>query len=175
MPNGGPAGRVPLPRDRAPWLHVFSQHRAYRGLFARPGCGDEVSWDDGASLDFLTNTPNTVAVCGHAHISATNATSFVVGSRVTRDRGHAGRVPLPDGFAAIAIPSLYYQIETWLPKPKGDHGSHQALFMIAAPDGITIERLDVRTGGKIAPDIEWGVHKQGTRKDNPPKQTLRPL
>ena len=149
----------PVPRGRAPWLHVFSQHRAYRGLFARPGCGDEISWDDGASLAFLTNTPNTIAVCGHAHISATNATSFVV----------------PDGFAAIAIPSLYYQIETWLPKPKGDHGSRQALFMIAAPDGITIERLDVRTGGKIAPDIEWGVHKQGTRKDNPPKQTLRPL
>ena len=159
LPNGGHAGRVPLPRDRAPWLHVFSQHRAYRGLFARPGCGDEISWDDGASLAFLTNTPNTIAVCGHAHISATNATSFVA----------------LDGFAAIAIPSLYYQIETWLPKPKGDHGSHQALFMIAAPDGITIERLDVRTGGKIAPDIEWGVHKQGTRKDNPPKQTLRSL
>ena len=89
--------------------------------------------------------------------------------------GHAGRMPLPDDFAAIAIPSLFYQIETWLPKPKGDHGSHQALFMIAAPDGITVERLDVRTGGKIAPDIEWGVHKQGPRKDNPPTQTLRPL
>ena len=168
MPNGGHAGRVPLPRDRAPWLHVFSQHRTYRGLFARPGCGDEVSWDDGASLAFLTNTPNTIAVCGHAHISATNATSFVAG-------GGRGATALPDGFAAIAIPSLFYQIETWLPKPKGDHGSHQALFMTATPDGIAVERLDVRTGGKIAPDIEWGVHKQGTRKDNPPKQTLRPL
>ena len=66
-------------------------------------------------------------------------------------------------------------VNTWLPKPKGDHGSHQALFMTATPDGIAVERLDVRTGGKIAPDIEWGVHKQGTRKDNPPKQTLRPL
>ena len=39
--------------------------------------------------------------------------------------------------------------------------------MIAAPDGITIERLDVRTGAKIAPDIEWGIHGS--------KQTLRPL
>ncbi len=169
LSDGGHAGRMPLPResvgsrvprDRAPWLHVFSQHRAYRGLFARPGCGDEVSWDDGASLDFLTNTPNTVAVCGHAHISAVNATSFVAG-------GGRGATALPDGFAAIAIPSLFYQIETWLPKPRGDHGSHQALFMIATPDGIAVERLDVRTGGKIAPDIEWGIHSS--------KQALRPL
>ena len=154
LPNGGRAGRVPLPRGRAPWLHVFSQHRAYRGLFARPGCGDEISWDDGASLACVTNMPNTIAVCGHAHISATNDTSFVVGSRVPRDRGHAGRVPLPDGFAAIAIPSIYYQIKTWLPKPKGDHNSHQALFLIAGPEGIVVERLDVRTGKKIGPDIQ---------------------
>ena len=154
LPNGRHAGRVPLPRDRAPWLHVFSQHRTYRGLFARPGCGDEISWDDGASLAYVTNMPNTIAVCGHAHISATNDTSFVVGSRVTRDRGHAGRVPLPDGFAAIAIPSLFYQIKTWLPKPKGDHNSHQALFLIAGPEGIVVERLDVRTGKKIGPDIQ---------------------
>ena len=154
-----------VPGGREPWLHVFSQHRAYRGLFARPGCGDEISWDDGASFAFLTNTPNTIAVCGHAHISATNATSFVVGSRVPRDRGHAGRMPLPDGFAAIAIPSLFYQIETWLPKPKGDHGSHQALFMIATPDGITIERLDVRTGGKIAPNIELAAKNAKAAKN----------
>ena len=149
-----------VPRDRAPWLHVFSQHRMYRGLFARPGRGDEVSWDDGASLAFLTNTPNAIAVCGHAHISATNATSFVAG-------GGRGATALPDGFAAIAIPSLFYQIETWLPKPKGSHDSHQALFMTAAPDGVTVERLDVRTGEKIAPDIEWGVHNS--------RQTLRTL
>ena len=149
-----------IPPQGSAWLHVFSQHRAYRGLFARPGCGDEVSWDDGASLDFLTNTPNTVAVCGHAHISAVNATSFVAG-------GGRGATALPDGFAAIAIPSLFYQIETWLPQPKGDHGSHQALFMIATPDGIAVERLDVRTGAKVAPDIEWGIHSS--------KQALRPL
>ena len=147
----------PVPGGRAPWLHVFSQHRAYRGLFARPGRGDEISWDDGASLAFLTNAPNTVAVCGHAHISAANATSFVA----------------QDGFAAIAIPSLFYQIETWLPKPKGDHGSHQALFMTATPDGIAVERIDVRTGGKIAPDIEWDVHRQGTRKGDPHGRPLR--
>ncbi len=149
-----------IPPQGSAWLHVFSQHRAYRGLFARPGCGDEVSWDDGASLDFLTNTPNTVAVCGHAHISAVNATSFVAG-------GGRGATALPDGFAAIAIPSLFYQIETWLPKPKGDHGSHQALFMTATPDGIAVERLDVRTGAKVAPDIEWGIHRS--------KQALRSL
>ena len=149
-----------IPPQGSAWLHVFSQHRAYRGLFARPGCGDEVSWDDGASLDFLTNTPNTVAVCGHAHISAVNATSFVAG-------GGRGATALPDGFAAIAIPSLFYQIETWLPKPKGDHGSHQALFMTATPDGVVVERLDVRTGAKVAPDIEWGIHSS--------KQALRPL
>ena len=136
-----------IPPQGSAWLHVFSQHRAYRGLFARPGCGDEISWDDGVSLAFLTNTPNTVAVCGHAHISATNATSFVAG-------GGRGATVLSDGFAAIAIPSLYYQIETWLPKPKGDHGSHQALFMIATPDGVVVERLDVRTGEKIGADID---------------------
>ncbi len=140
LPDLVRAGRMSPPA----WMHVFSQHRAYRGLFARPGRGDEVSWDDGASLSVVTNVPNMVAVCGHAHISAANDTSFVHG-----------------GLAAIAIPSLYYQIETWLPKPKGDHDSHQALFMIATPDGIAIERLDVRTGAKIGPDIEWGVRKQG--------------
>ena len=142
-----PSPVSPVPRGRAPWLHVFSQHRAYRGLFARPGRGDEISWDDGASLAFLTNTPNTIAVCGHAHISAVNATSFVAG-------GGRGATALPDGFTAIAIPSLYYQIETWLPMPKGDHGSHQALFMTATPDGIAVERLDVRTGAKIGADIK---------------------
>ena len=153
LPDGGAfggRGATALPGElagsdhraaRKPWLHVFSQHRAYRGLFARPGCGDEISWDDGVSLAFLTNTPNTIAVCGHAHISATNDTSFVAGN-----------------FSAIAIPSLFYQIETWLPRPKGDHDSHQALFMVAAPDGIIVERLDVCTGGKIAPD----VHLVGT-------------
>ena len=145
---------------RGAWLHVFSQHRAYRGLFARPGRGDEVSWDDGASLASLTNTPNTIAVCGHAHISATNATSFVAG-------GGRGATALPDGFSAIAIPSLFYQIETWLPKPKGDPSSHQALFLTAGPEGVAVERLDVRTGAKIAADIEWGIHSS--------KLTLRPL
>ena len=176
----GHAGRVPLPagacggrgatalpvgsrvpRDRSDaWLHVFSQHRAYRGLFARPGCGDEVSWDDGASLAVVTNVPNMIAVCGHAHISATNDTSFVamVGTAPRAVRGHAGRVPLPNNFAAITIPSLFYQIETWLPKPRGNHDSHQALFLTAAPDGIIVERLDVRTGKKLGPDIQLAGH-----------------
>ena len=81
--------------------------------------------------------------------------------------GGRGATALPDGFSAIAIPSLFYQIETWLPKPRGDHGSHQALFMVATPDGVVVERLDVRTGSKIAADIEWGVHSS--------KLTLRPL
>ena len=139
-----------IPPQGSAWLRVFSQHRMYRGLFARPGRGDEVSWDDGASLAFLTNTPNTLAVCGHAHISATNATSCVAG-------GGRGATALPEGFAAMAIPSLYYQIETWLPKPKGDHGSHQALFMIATPDGVVVERLDVRTGAKIGADVKLDV------------------
>ena len=147
-----------VPCDGEAWLHVFSQHRAYRGLFARPGCGDEISWDDGASLAFVTNTPNMVAVCGHAHISATNDTSFVAD-------GGRGATDLPDGFAAIAIPSLCYQIETWLPKPKGDHDSHQALFLTAAPDGIVVERLDVRTGAKIAPDIPAFPKNQKLLKD----------
>ena len=147
LPDGmaGPRQARPLPTgplgervlSGEAWLHVFSQHRAYRGFFARTGGGDEVSWDDGASLAAVTNVPNMIAVCGHAHISATNDTSFVQTS-----------------FAAIAIPSLFYQIETWLPKPKGDHGSHQALFMVAGSKGIVVERLDVRTGRKIAPDVQ---------------------
>jgi len=127
-----------VPGGRKPWLHVFSQHRAYRGLFARPGCGDEVSWDDGATLAALTNVPNMIAVCGHGHISAANDTSF-----------HCR-----EGFRALAIPSLFYQIETWLPKPKGDPSSHQALFLTAGPDGVFVERLDVRTGAKIGADIQ---------------------
>ena len=128
----------PLPPfERAP-LHVFSQHRAYHGLFARPGRGDEVSWDDGATLAALTNVPNMIAVCGHAHLSAAHDTSF-----------HCR-----EGFRAIAIPSLFYQIETWLPKPKGDPSSHQALFLTAGPEGVVVERLDVRTGAKIGADIQ---------------------
>ena len=89
-------------------------------------------------------------MCGHAHISATNATSFVAG-------GGRGATALPEGFAAMAIPSLFYQIETWLPKPKGDHGSHQALFMIATPDGVVVERFDVRTDAKIGADVTLDV------------------
>jgi hypothetical protein len=115
----------------------------YRGLFARPGCGDEVSWDDGASLAFVTNVPNMIAVCGHGHISAANDTSFAAGAR--------------GDFAAIEIPSLYYQIDTWLPKPKGDHDSHQALFLVASPDGVVVERLDVCTGAKVGADIKLDV------------------
>ena len=140
--RGLPDGR-PIEIDPSAWLHVFSQHRMYRGFFARPGCGDEVSWDDGASLAFVTNVPNMVAVCGHGHISAANDTSF---RSVTGERGN---------LAAIEIPSLYYQIETWLPKPKGDHASHQALLLVADAGGIVVERIDIRTGAKLGPD--WRV------------------
>ena len=132
-----------IPPPSLAWLHVFSQHRMYRGFLARPGRGDEVSWDDGASLAFVTNVPNMVAVCGHGHISAANDTSF---RSVTGVRGN---------FAAIEIPSLYYQIETWLPKPKGDHASHQALLLVADAGGIVVERIDIRTGAKLGPD--WRV------------------
>ena len=160
LPDGGALGDRALPcgpvgadhrAARKPWLHVFSQHRMYRGFFARPGRGDEVSWDDGASLACVTNVPGMIAVCGHGHVSAANGTSFA---------------PLQGGVAAIAIPSLYYQIATWLPKPKGHGGSHQALFMIAEPGKITVERLDARTGGKIAPDVRMaemaGHGKEGS-------------
>ncbi len=123
-----------------PRFHIFSQHRLYRGYLARSGKGDEIGWDDGASLSFLTNNPSVIAVCGHGHISAENDTSFYRGGH---DTGH---------FSAIEIPSLFYQLETWLPKPKGDHDSHQALFLTSRPDAITIERLDVRTGQHLAPD-----------------------
>ena len=112
----------------------------YRGLFVRPGRGDEVSWDDGASLAFVTNVPNMVAVCGHGHISAANDTSFHSAA------GACGN------FAAIGIPSLYYQIETWIPRPRGDHDSHQALFLTADKDGIAVERMDIGTGARLGPD-----------------------
>ena len=84
-----------------------------------------------------------VAVCGHGHISAANDKSF---RPVTGERGN---------LAAIEIPSLYYQIETWLPKPKGDHASHQALLLVADAGGIVVERIDIRTGAKLGPD--WRV------------------
>ena len=128
--------RIPPPGKAR--MHIFSQHRVYRGFFARSGCGDEMSWDDGTSLAFVTNVPNLVAVCGHAHISAGNDTSF-----------HRGE----NGFAAMAVPSLFYQIETWLPKVKTDHGSHQALFLTAAGDRIVVERLDVRNDRKVGGDF----------------------
>ena len=142
----GITGRATLPdggrgATALPWLHVFSPHRAYHGLFARPGRGDEISWDDGASLAIVTNVPNMIALCGHAHISAANDTSF-------------HRAGGASDFTAIAIPSLFYQIETWLPKPKGDHASHQALFLTARPGGFAVERLDARTGAKIGKDWE---------------------
>lgn len=126
------------PPGNSRW-HVFSQHRAYRGFFARPGRGDEVSWDDGAALEWLANCTNAIAVSGHAHISAVHDTSFA----------NAG------AFAAISAPSLYYQIETWKPMPKGDHDSHQALFLTLRNGVAAIERLDVRTGEKLGPD--WRV------------------
>ena len=161
LPEGHPglsreSGNSGNSESSGAWLHVFSQHRAYRGFFARPGCGDEVSWDDGVSLAFVTNVPNMIAVCGHAHISATNETSFV------STAGAAHRAGRP--FAAIAIPSLYYQIETWLPKPKGDPDSHQALFLVASPEQIVVERFDVRTGGKISPDVEFAAKNARSAK-----------
>ncbi len=123
-------------------LHIFSQHRVYRGYLARSGKGDEIGWDDGRSLAVLTNMTNIIAVCGHAHVSAVNETSLYRGGERT---GH---------FTAMQIPSLFYQLETWLPKPKGDHDSHQTLFLIARPGSVSIQRLDVRTGRKLAPDWE---------------------
>ena len=39
--------------------------------------------------------------------------------------------------------------------------------MIATPDCVAVERLDVRTGAKVAQDIKWGIHSS--------KQALRPL
>ncbi len=129
------------PPSPAP-LHIFSQHCVYRGLLARPGRGDEIGWDDGATLPYLANRPDTIAVCGHAHISAASDTSFLPGAQ-------------SGDFTAVQLPSLFYQLETWLPKPKGDHSSRQALFLTFWAGTVTIERLDVATGRKIGPD--WTV------------------
>ncbi|MCR5414688.1 MAG: DUF4838 domain-containing protein [Kiritimatiellae bacterium] len=131
-----------LPQPSPARLHVFSQHRVYRGLLARPGRGDEIGWDDGATIPYLSNRPDTVAVCGHAHISAANDTSFRPGAQ------HGD-------FTAVQIPSLFYQIETWLPKPKGDHASRQVLFLTFRAGRVSIERLDAATGEKVGPD--WTV------------------
>ena len=113
----------------------FCQHRIFNGTVGRKECDDMRGWDDGISTKLLSRYPNCVAFCGHGHIPATNETSIWRGA-----------------FTAVEIPSLFYAIETWVPKVKCDHDAHQALFMTVYGDRIVIERLDVTTDKKLADD-----------------------
>ena len=91
--------------------------------------------DSGRTTAILAKHPNAVAFCGHKHRSATEERLFWQGA-----------------FTAVEIPSLFYAIETWVPKVKCDHDAHQALFMTVYGDRIVIERLDVTADKKLADD-----------------------
>lgn len=124
--------RAKLPADRP---FFFSQHRIFSGTVGRTNCNDQIGWDDGTSTRLLSRFPNCVAFCGHGHIPATSDASLWRGA-----------------FTAVAVPSLFYSIETWVPKVKVDNDKHQALFMKVYGDRIAIERLDVTTGTRLADD-----------------------
>ena len=127
--------KLGLPGDR-PFFYM--QHRVFNGTIEREGCDDRRCWDDGTTTAILSKYPNCIALCGHGHIPATNETSLWRGA-----------------FTAIEVPSLFYSLETWLPKVKTDDSKHQALFMLVFPGRIVVERLDVTTGEKLAPD--WTI------------------
>lgn len=124
--------KLNLPKDK-PFFYL--QHRVFNGTIAREGCGDDRCWDDGSTTKILSHYPNCVALCGHAHIPATTETSLWRGA-----------------FTAVQVPSLFYSLETWLPKVKTDPNKHQALFFLVYPGRIVVERLDVTTGSKLASD-----------------------
>ena len=123
----------------------YMQHRIFNGTVERAGHGDRVSWDDGTTTKILSSRPNCIALCGHGHIPATNETSLWRG-----------------GFTAIEVPSLFYSIETWLPKVRTDDTKHQALFMRVYADRTVVERIDVTTGEKLAAD--WTVNTAQARR-----------
>ena len=127
--------KLDLPKDK-PFFYL--QHRIYNGTIERAGCDDRRGWDDGTTTAILAKYPNCIALCGHGHIPATNETSLWRGA-----------------FTAIEVPSLFYSLETWLPKVRTDDDKHQALWMRVYRDCIVIERLDVTTGKKLADD--WTV------------------
>lgn len=129
-----------LPADRP---FFFSQHRIFRGTVGRTNCNDQIGWDDGISTRLLSRFPNGVAFCGHGHIPATSDASLWRGA-----------------FTAVAVPSLFYSIETWTPKVKVDNDKHQALFMTVYGDRIVLERMDVTTGGKLADDWVIPLRRQ---------------
>ena len=134
-------GKLDLPEDRP---FFYSQHRIFNGTVKRDGCGDERCWDDGTTTAILSKRPNCVAFCGHGHIPATNETSLWRGA-----------------FTAIEAPSLFYSLETWLPKVKTGDDKHQCLFANVYADRMVIERIDVTTGAKLAAD--WTVPLDAAR------------
>ena len=127
--------KLDLPKDRP---FFYTQHRIFNGTIERAGCDDRRCWDDGTTTAILSKYPNCIAFCGHGHIPATNETSLWRGA-----------------FTAVEVPSLFYSLETWLPKVKTDETKHQALYMRIYADRIAIERIDVTTGAKLAAD--WTI------------------
>lgn len=130
--------KLDLPKTK-PFFYL--QHRIFNGTIEREGCGDRRCWDDGTTTAILSKYPNCIALCGHGHIPATNETSLWRGA-----------------FTAVEVPSLFYSLETWLPKVRTDQAKHQALYMLVHADRIAIERLDVTTGKRLAED--WMINLQ---------------
>ena len=123
----------------------YLQHRIFNGTIEREGCDDRRCWDDGTTTAILSKYPNAIALCGHGHIPATNETSLWRGA-----------------FTAIEVPSLFYSLETWLPKVKTDGTKHHALLMQVYADRIAVERIDVATGGRLAKDWEIDLTEKRT-------------
>ena len=127
----------------------YSQHWMLRGTVGTPEDG---GFDSGRTTEILGRYPNAIAFCGHGHRNCADELNLWQGA-----------------FTAIEVPSVNFCCtrtgrENGLSKrnktydfqmPKADpRESFQGLFATVFDDRMSIERWDVRNGGKLGPDWE---------------------
>lgn len=127
-----------------PFFYV--QHRVLRGTL---GFGPKSGWESGKATKVLERYPNAIALCGHAHRNVTDEynlwqgafTAFLVPSgnyNLTRE-GHENGYRRPDGKDIIS--------------PLGEiRRSWQGLVGTLYADRFVVERIDMLSEAKIAPD-----------------------
>lgn len=130
----------------------YSQHWMLRGTVGTPEDG---GFDSGRTTEILSRYPNAIAFCGHGHRNCADELNLWQGA-----------------FTAIEVPSVNFcctrtgrenglsgpdkRNKTYdFQMPKADpRESFQGLFATVFDDRMSIERWDVRNGGKLGPDWE---------------------